>query len=142
MELAESVTESVTDTVDIGETINKRKRERDTGDVGRCVKQSSKKGHSRKRKFVGNQFTKVKETKGNTTPVSHKKVKYVRRRKEENIEGFRLFDMQIFEDIVSSLVCPECYEKSLYVLENPLKRRVLLPTLVYIVSAVKVVNIT
>ena len=97
MELAESVT----DTVDVGETINKRKRERDTGDVGRCVKQSAKKRHLRKLKFAGNQFTKVKATKGNTTPVSHKKVKYVRRRKEENIDRFRLFDIQIFEDIVS-----------------------------------------
>ena len=54
--------------------------------------------------------------KAKSTPVSHKKVKYVRRRKEENIDGFRLFDIQIFEDIVSSIVCPECYEKSLYVL--------------------------
>ena len=87
--------------VDVGETINKRKRERDTGDVGRCVKE-----------IAGIQFTKVKATNGNTTPVSHKKVKYVRRRKEEHIDAFILLDIQIYEDIVSSLVCPECYEKS------------------------------
>ena len=117
MELADSVADTVED---VGVT----KRERnDTGDAGRCVKQSAKKRYTGKRKYCGNQYTKVKGANSNTTPVSHKKVKYVKKRKTDNNEGYRLFDIQIFEDIVSSLACPDCFEKGLYVEENPSKKK-------------------
>ena len=117
MELADSVADTVED---VGVT----KRERnDTGDAGRCVKQSAKKRYTGKRKYCGNQYTKVKGANSNTTPVSHKKVKYVKKRKTDNNEGYRLFDIQIFEDIVSSLACPDCFEKRLYVEENHSKKK-------------------
>ena len=58
------------------------------------------------------QYTKVKESKNITTPVSVKKVRDVKKRKPNRNQGYRLFDIQIFEDIVSSLACPECLEKN------------------------------
>ena len=101
---------------------NSRKREK--GDAGRCTKQPSKRRHSKKRKFAGNQNTKRDGASSNIqTPVSLKKVKSIKRKKVDRIEGYRLIDIQIFEDIITSLACPECCEKTLYVEEDLTKKK-------------------
>ena len=118
----------VVDTVeDVGLT---KRRRNGTGDASRCVKQSAKRRYTRKRKYGGNQYTKVKESKNITTPVSVKKVRDVKKRKPNRNEGYRLFDIQIFEDIVTSLACPKllphcpkCLEKDLCVEEDGLKNK-------------------
>ena len=45
------------------------------------------------------------------------------KRKVDRIEGYRLNDIQIFEDIITSLACPECCEKTLYVEEDLTKKK-------------------
>ena len=93
---------------DVG--LTKRTRN-DIGDASRCVKQSAKKRY--RRKYGGNQYTKFKESKNITTPVSVKKIRDVKKRNPNRNKGYRLFDIQISEDIVTSLACPECLEKDL-----------------------------
>ena len=100
---------------------NSRKREK--GDAGRCTKQPSKRRYSKKRKFAGNQNTKRDGASSNIqTPVSLKKMKNIKRKKVDRTEGYRLIDIQIFEDIITSLACPECCEKTLCVEEDLTKK--------------------
>ena len=100
-----------------------RKRSRDVGDPGRCSKQSSKRAYDSKKKriFAGNRYTKIKKDGG--TPVSVIKIKRVKKRKTFNVEGYRFVDIQILEDMVSTLCCPECYEKNLYLEEDAIKKK-------------------
>ena len=94
---------------------NSRKREK--GDPARDATQ-------KKRKFAGNQNRKRDGASSNIqTPVSLKKVKSIKRKKVDRIEGYRLIDIQIFEDIITSLACPECCEKTLYVEEDLTKKK-------------------
>ena len=109
---------------DTVEDVRFTKRTRNgTGDASRCVKQSAKKRYTRKRKYGGNQYAKVKESKNITTPVSVKKVHDVKKRKPNRNQGYRLFDIPNFEDIVTSLACPDCREKKLCVEEDSLKKK-------------------
>ena len=78
------------------------KRSRPVGDDGRCSKQASKQRYSKKRKFAGNQYTK-------TTKKQRKVKRVYLQKKNSTLEGYRLVDMEIFHNIISSLVCPECY---------------------------------
>ena len=57
------------------------------------------------------------------TPVSVQKIKTVKRRKICKNEGFRLVDIGILEDMVSSLACPECFENDLYLEEDHSKKK-------------------
>ena len=100
-------------------------RSRDVGDAGRCSKQSSKRRYTkRKRIFYGNRHTKSAESStSKKTPVSVQKIKTVKRRKICKNEGFRLVDIGILEDMVSSLACPECFENDLYLEEDHSKKK-------------------
>lgn len=50
------------------------KRIRLSGDGGRCIKQSSKRTYTKRRKFAGNQYTKIAQQKMKTpTTISKKK---------------------------------------------------------------------
>ena len=85
------------------------KRSRPVGDDERCSKQSKQK-YLKKRKFAGNQYTKTTNKKVQKEPVSQGKVKRVYlQKKNSTLEGYRLVDMEIFHNIISSIVCPECY---------------------------------
>ena len=41
----------------------------------------------------------------------------------DRIEGYRLIDIQIYEDSITSLACPECCEKTIYVEEDLTKKK-------------------
>ena len=63
-----------------------------------------------KREFAGNQYTKTTIKKVQKDPVAQRKVKRVYlQKKNSTLEGYRLVDMENFHNIISSLVCPECY---------------------------------
>ena len=48
------------------------------------------------------------------TPVSVQKVKrIIIKKKRCNLEGYRLMDIKIIEEMISSLCCPCCFEKDL-----------------------------
>ena len=103
----------------VGET-----RSRDAGNEGRCSHQASRRSNTKKeRKFWGNRYTKVGGTSTSKTPVSAKKIKTVKRRKTCVNEGYRLLDIQILEDMISSLACPEFFENKLYLEENHAKKK-------------------
>ena len=62
------------------------------------------------RSTAGNQYTKTTKKKVQKEPVSQRKVKRVYlQKKNSTLEGYRLVDMEIFDNFISSLVCPECY---------------------------------
>ena len=110
---------------------------RPTGDAGRCTKQASKKVYGKKRRFYGNQHSSKlpKPTKTHTRVVSEldktatisskKTVREVQLTQSRgNIEGYRLVDMTIFQEIIELLMCPECkHQGGLYVEENSTKRK-------------------
>ena len=67
------------------------------GMLGRCSKQVTKRHYSKKRRFPENQHSKKLEHNKKEAPISHKKVKGVGQlSSQKRIEGFRLFDMVIF----------------------------------------------
>ena len=100
-----------------------KKRVFEPGDVRRCSKQSSKKYNTKKRKFYGNQHSGTKKAK-KVSPASLKKVRAVRKRStQKKMEGFRLFHMSIFSNLISPLACPECYECDLYIDEQYNKKK-------------------
>ena len=117
-----------------------KKRTRQSGNAGRCQKQKTKRNYpqksgkkrGKKKAFHGNQHT--PKTKNNehvaAVAVSQKKVKKVQMQKKSGqVEGFRFIDMQVLELLVSSLACPVCLvNKTLYVEEDELKKKVLLLT--------------
>ena len=62
------------------------------------------------------------------SPASLKKVRAVRKLSaQKKMEGFRLFDMSTFSNLISSLACPECYECVLYTNEQYNKKKGLAP---------------
>ena len=100
------------------------KRLRLQGDGGRCKKELSRRTYQKKRKFSGNQHTKNNNKTKVTKTVSEKKVKRVKKQKKSNpIEGYRLMDMEILNEMVTSLSCPQCYELSLEVSEDDAKKK-------------------
>ena len=107
-------------------TVATNSRKRPSGDSGRCTKQSSKRNYSsKKRKGPPNRYTKLKDgaAKKKDSPVSVKKIKRIRKRKTCCLEGYRLIDVQILENMICSLACPSCFEKDLFVVEDPIKRK-------------------
>ena len=67
------------------------------------------------------------------TSASQKKVKKVYKLNKEdlkNIQGYRFMDMQILQDMISDLCCPQCCKTdTLYVEENINKKKELSPIL-------------
>ena len=47
----------------------------------------------------------------------------IQRSKTCSLEGYRLIDVQIIENMICSLVCPCCFEKGLLVVGDPIKRK-------------------
>ena len=103
---------------------NNRKRNRDEGDEGRCSKQASKRTYAKKKHtFAGNCYIKNKcSVAAQKTPVSSRKIKPIRRRKTA-IDGYRFMDLQILEDLISSLCCPCCYKNDLHLEEQDTKKK-------------------
>ena len=91
--------------------------------AGRCTKLSSKRKYS-KRHFAGNQYTKEKTK---TKTVSEKKRKEIVVDVDETLterpEGYRLFDMNIFQEILSVVLWAECCNEGFYVEEDDSKRK-------------------
>ena len=101
------------------------KRRRMSGDAGSCTKQASKRSYGKKRKYQGNQHTKIAKRK-QTTPVSERKVKRIYKQEMTgHVEGYRLIDMGLVQCLVSSLACPECHEKALVLEGDGCKKKVL-----------------
>ena len=93
-------------------TVATNSRKRPSGDSGRCAKQSSKRNYSsNKRQVPPNRYTKLKDgaTKKKESPVSVKKVKRVGKSKICSLEGDRLIDVQILENMICSFACPTCF---------------------------------
>ena len=64
-------------------------------------------------------------------PVSAKKVKKVKQQQKISpIEGYRLVDMESIRYLITSLACPECYEKTLVVEEDKFKKKGLAPFII------------
>ena len=55
--------------------------------------------------------------------ISGKKVKDIIVNKTLQVDGYRMFDMIIFEDIINTLLCPECKEKELHIYEDDFKTK-------------------
>ena len=53
--------------------------------------------------------------------VNQKSITFYQKNLKE-LEGYRLFHMVIFKDIIKSLGCPNCKQSTLYVDENDSKR--------------------
>ena len=75
---------------------------RHSGDTGRCTKQASKRTYkSKERQGPPNRYTEVKDGAAKKDPpVSVQQIKKVRKRKTFNLEGCRLMDIQILEDMI------------------------------------------
>ena len=69
------------------------------------------------------------------TPVTIKKMKRIKRKKACNLEGYRLLDINMLENMVASLSCPECFENNLYLEGDEIKKRraLLLIYLLYVI---------
>lgn len=121
MELPDEIPDEISDENNVN---NNRKRTRDgEGDQARCSKQGSKRKYVKtKRSFKGNRYTKN----ASKTPVSLKKIKTIKRRKTTANDGYRFMDLKILEDFISSLCCPCCFEKDLYLEEHYIKRKCLI----------------
>lgn len=121
---------------DSSEEINKKQPE---GNAGRCVKKSSKRVYNNKRKFGGNQYTKIKKNNGTErrksvvsdeakrTSTSGKKVVDVPvssiPKHNEDIQGYRIIDMFILDAMINKLLCPKCKDFGLNLYEDQPKRR-------------------
>ena len=89
-----------------GDETPSKQRKYGTGDSGRCSTQTSQRKYSTKRRFAGNQYTKLKKK---SQPASAKKVKGIRKLSSKRMcEGYRLMDMTIFNGFISSVACPKC----------------------------------
>ena len=121
--------------------------EKPTGNTDKCTKDSSKTKYSRIRKYHGNQHSNKKtaemvsditaeasrSTKSRRKSVvteddkkktaSHKKLKNVVTTQFNSLEGFRLIDMSILNNLLRLLCCPECLEHSLVIEEDITKRK-------------------
>ena len=92
------------------------------GMLGVVKKQASKQKHSKKRRFYGDKH--CRDHKNKEVPISHKKINKVKKLNvKKKIEVFRLFDMIIFNEFISSLACPECLECGLFINENYAKKK-------------------
>ena len=92
-------------------------RERMPVNARRVVKQAPKGTYTRKkRKFHGNRYAKNSHILTKQAAVenpetrSSKTIHEIPVKKTENtIEGYRLFDMCVFDNIIKSLGCPQCH---------------------------------
>ena len=98
----------------------KDEREGEKRDAGRCTIQSSKRTYAKNRKYHGkNGETGSKKT----VAASLKKVKRVKKCRSNDIQGYRLVDMSIFQNILSSLRCPNCHEAGCLYIEEDQERK-------------------
>ena len=116
------------DAVDSGEIIQTTTHKREKGNAGRCTKKSSKATYAKKRKYHRKRENNVNmSTKKSRVIVPLQKVKKVKKVPNkilQNVQGFRLLDMQILQDIISDLCCPECNEKgTFFAQENDDKKK-------------------
>ena len=95
------------------EEVETNTRERGKGDAGCCIKQASKRAYPKIRRAhnKGGGLKKV----GNTnqvkpSAVASKKVKMIKTPLERNLQGFRLFDITVLDEVFSCLCRPECFE--------------------------------
>lgn len=110
------------DEIEIDIPVEKVKKKYDIGDAGRCKKQLSKRTYSKKRRFCGNQHTKVKPKQ--SKPASSTKVVSIRKGSSKHmIEGFRLIDMTVLRTLLNSVACPNCKTINLHIDEDHNKRR-------------------
>ena len=111
--------------------VDGKTRERMPGNARRVDKQAPKRTYTRKkRKFHGNKYTKIPIL---TKPIavenletrSSKTIHEIPVKKTENtFEGYRLFDMCVFDNIIKSLECPQCHStNTLFVEEIDSKRK-------------------
>ena len=78
-------------------------RSRDVGDAGSCSKQSSKRSYgAKKKRFAGKGKQERWSFPQEGTPVSVKK-KESKEGRHLDVEGYRLLNVNIFEDMVVSL---------------------------------------
>lgn len=82
------------------------------------------KSTSRKRKFLGNRFTKKVKVADDQTCSEHK-LDYLNNFSQENQYGFdgtlkgnKIFNLSILASVFSSLCCPNCFEKNICLYEN------------------------
>ena len=91
---------------------------RSRGDAGRCTKVYSKRNYTKKRRNIG----KVVDTTTTTKPISLKKVKRIKRVSarvfKKNIQGYRLIDTSILQDVFMCLNCPDCHQAGTLFLEE------------------------
>ena len=104
--------------LELDNAANTRKRSR--GDAGRCTKVSSKRNYTKKRRNIGKK--KVVDTTTTTKPISLKKVKRIKRVSarvfKKNIQGYRLIDTSILQDVFMCLNCPDCQQAGTLFLEE------------------------
>ena len=98
--------------------VDKGPRKRETCHAGRCTRQVSKTIHSRSGKVPSKDGDGGITTK-RSEPFSLKKVNRVKKLRRRSLQGYRLVDMNILQDIISCLSCSECLETgTLYVHED------------------------
>ena len=85
---------------------------------------SSKKNYSKKRKNIGK---KKDDAPPPTKPISLKKVKRIKRVSsralKSDIQGYRLIDLRILQDIFTGLNCPDCQEAGTLFMEEKHERK-------------------
>jgi hypothetical protein len=96
-------------------------RKRPYGTAGRCIKQASKRTYAKKRKNIGKK--KDDSSTKKSKPVSLKKVKRVKKVSNSHIQGYRLLDLSILQDIFICLNCPNCQETGTMFLEEDHQRK-------------------
>lgn len=130
---ASDVSENPENPENSDEISQKDSRKRELGNAGRCTKKSSKATYSKKRKYHGKRTKTVADVvssdnnkkRKSSVPVSQRKIKRVYKLpRKQSIQGFRFVDMQIMQDIISDLCCPQCYEVgTLYMEETSDKKK-------------------
>ena len=101
------------DEMDENLSSNDETRVRLPGNEGRYTKQ---------RIFHGNGYSKSSTPKLSSKVVNQTSIIFYQKNLKE-LEGYRLFDMVIFKDIIKSLGCPNCKQSTLYVDKNDSKRK-------------------
>ena len=96
-------------------------RKRPYGTAGRCIKQAARRTYAKKRKNIGKK--KDDSTTKKSKPVSLKKVKRVKKVSNSHIQGYRLLDLSILQDIFICLNCPNCQETGTMFLEEDHERK-------------------
>ena len=92
----------------------KKTRKREKGNAGRCTKKASKANYAKKRVPPSKRKQSVdgpSSSNSKKTSASQRKIKKVyklNKKDLKNIQGYRFMDMQILQDMISDLCCPQC----------------------------------